>query len=127
METKFLIFPCVLTSQDQETIKQVYSDLGSIIESLQTISELKSKFDKVRLPLVLFDLREIISNLNINGYRWNSYCLNMILVKLTFYLQILEQSDKWKASYHVSDINAIIKTLSSILGAKYYEWQMINE
>ena len=127
METKFLIFPCVLTSEDITILKNVYQDFSELIIKLDSISELKPKFDKVRLTLVLFDLRELFLNENISGYRWNSYCLNMVIVKLTYHLSLLENNLELFYNGIMYEVNSVITAISQVLAAKYYEWQNVAE
>lgn len=125
METKFLVFPCPLTSGDIVILKDTFESLTDLILRLDKITELKPKFDKVRLPLVAMDLKEILHSSNYAGYRYNSYCLNMIIVKLAYHLSVLESAGSFMLDEIIIDCKSIMTTISAILQAKYYEWQEV--
>ena len=126
METKFLVFPCPLYSQDIVILKDIFESLTDLILRLDSIQQLKPKFDRVRLPLVAMDLKEILNSSNPLSYRYNSYCLNMIIVKRAYHLSILEAATDLFVSEIIVDLKSIMTSVSAILQAKYYEWSEIN-
>ena len=126
METKFLVFPCPLYTSDIAILKDIFESLTDLILRLDSIQQLKPKFDRVRLPLVAMDLKEILNSSNPLSYRYNSYCLNMIIVKLAYHLSILEAATNLFVSELIVDIKSIMTSVSAILQAKYYEWSEIN-
>jgi len=84
MNSNYLIYPCVLTNDQFEELRFVKEKLEEVL-NFQAINDQK-RVDKANYYVgqIIRDLSEIVSNHNSNGYRYNSYLLNMICVKLSY-------------------------------------------
>jgi hypothetical protein len=91
--SKYLIYPCVLTDNDLELIKvQGINVSKCLIECSETGMKQKENIN-YHLTKVVMDIQEIVLNRNLKGYRYNSYLLNMIELKLTYVYELMRKLD----------------------------------
>lgn len=85
-----LIFPIVFSDDDFKTLDTFKDVLTDLITELNEISVCNPKMLGLGFYNVLQDLKEVIRYRNAKGYKWNSYLLRLILVKLEYVNEVLK-------------------------------------
>ena len=119
MSTHYLIFPLVLSEES-------FIRLATEIVQLDNLNfdNINWKGSRVKNMIyythsAIFDLREILRNRNTRGYRFNSYLLNMITLKLTFIKELLMSVSGEEQSTRMYTINDAINSINEVLLVGY--------
>ena len=119
MKTHFLIFPIVFSDTDFETLTiQVITLKNLNFERLTSLIQCKQSII-YHIAHAVLDIQEILDNRNCKGYRYNSYCLNLSILKLTFVFELLKSKDLLLFREEISIIQSTIISLSSIITVNY--------
>jgi hypothetical protein len=126
MKSNYLIYPMVLSDYDFQTITNCLSLINSL--NFNGIDSLSPNFHHIiySVAKASLDLQEMITNKNTRGYRYNSYVLNMAILKLTFVSELIENKFSLVLPEHYKTLNSVIKQLHSVLSTAY-ELQEIEE
>ena len=125
MKPRFLIFPCVFSDFQFEIIQKVRDQLLSCKLDLATLCLLNSDVRLLKVDCIISDLSELLGNKISKGWRYNSYVLNLAVVKLDYAQTILELDLNVSSSPTVTVISHSFDTLSQILSDCYVDY--INE
>lgn len=115
MNTSYLIYPVVLSQTEIGLIK---------CHILAMQHEVISRFiqpniypDRLRemCSNATKSMKEIVDNNNSEGYRYNSYCLNMISLKLTYLYELMKKYDPEVLKPQMTQIAHINYSISLIL------------
>ena len=115
MNATYLIYPVILSQSEMNLIKcHILAMQDEVILPLtgktiypDRLREMCSNATK--------NMKEIISNENSEGYRYNSYCLNMICLKLTYCYELMKKYDPEILKPQMSQIAHINYSISLIL------------
>ena len=119
MEIRPLVFECVLNDQELYHLNQIKNNLAECLINLHATAIGCEKLLYPKIELTLLDLREIINNAAIKGYKWNSYILQMVLLKTAYIMSILENMESNEASYLFNQILDQHVWLDDFLDNKY--------
>ena len=89
MRPRFLIFPCVLTDEQFEIIAKVRNSLNECHLELTTMCMLNPQVKYLKVDCIVNDLSEVLKNKIEKGWRYNSYVLNLAIVKLDYAITIV--------------------------------------
>jgi hypothetical protein len=119
MKANYLIFPMVLNDYDFQTITNCLSLINSL--NFSAIDSLSSHFHNIiySIAKASIDLSEMLTNKNCKGYRYNSYILNMAILKLTFASEIIENKYSNTLFVELKTIDSCINQLHSVLSTAY--------
>jgi len=95
--------------------------LESVLPVFNT-DELYSKRLKLQVICVLKDFQELIHNANNQGYRHNSYLLNMISLKLTFIYELMKKFNPEVLKHEMTTIAEVNYSISLMLCKSHAEY-----
>ena|SRR4030042_583446 len=121
--SKYLIFPCLLSDEEFITIKH-QRDLVSkcVIEHLQVGMKQKENIN-YHLARVIIDIEEVVSNRNLHGYRYNSYLLNMIELKLIYIYELMRKLDHDVLMKEITIIAESCFIFASLIDSSYDSYE----
>lgn len=90
MKSQFLIFDCIFNDQELSLLNREKYNLSDMLINLHSLSIGNTKLLSTKLELTLLDMRELVNYKNARGYKWNSYILAMLILKLEYLVNILE-------------------------------------
>jgi hypothetical protein len=127
MNSNYLIYPCVLTNDQFEELRFTKEKLQEILD-FQAINDQK-RVDKANYYVgqIIRDLSELVSNHNSNGYRYNSYLLNMLCVKLSYVHELYQIINSESKGWIINLLSESNYTISVILEATNNENQSRND
>lgn len=121
-----LIFPVVLQPLHLQTIDKLRNSLADMIIEVNEISVCNRKLLGVELSRIALDFRELLSNSNSKGYKWNSYVLRMAILKLNYIYEVIKKEDLKKYDALLMDLAITECLLSEILFECFNENQSIG-
>lgn len=121
MSNHFLIYPCVFNDQEYETLRTEFENCTNYLLKLNEITYLKPKFDAIRFPMLLLDFSEVLRYRNKRGYKFNSYILNMLILKIEYQITLLEKDDNLWITEIVHEMKETARKLTEILISKQDE------
>ena len=115
MNSKLFIFPITLTDNDFLTLSEIRTNLtlnwDERIDKLNTCKQNIIYY----LAKACIDIQEIITNKNSKGYRYNSYLLNISMIKLEYVVQLLAKNDFTYFKHRIEAIHNAIDAIDNIL------------
>jgi len=90
MKPRFLIFPCLLNDFQFEIIQKVIEKLRKCHYELTVLCSLNPEVRYLKIDCIVTDLSEILKNRIDKGWRYNSYVLNLAVVKIDYALTIVD-------------------------------------
>lgn len=121
-----LIFSVVLQPLHLQTIDKLRNSLADMIIEVNEISVCNKKLLGVELSRIALDFRELLSNSNTKGYKWNSYVLRMAILKLNYMYEVIKKEDLKKYDALLMDLAITETLLSEILFECFNENQSIG-
>jgi hypothetical protein len=126
MKPKFFIFPCQLTDQQFEVISEI-RDLLNAQKLVLCKCQLKNPDSKLlRIDLIVNDLSEVLKNGITHGWRYNSYVLNLAIVKLDYCLTLINLELGSNLFALEVNIQHSLETLQQILSDSYIDFMQEN-
>ena len=115
MNTKLFIFPITLTDDNFETLSQIRENLVCNWDDHTNVINSCKQNIIYYLAKACIDIQEIITNKNSKGYRYNSYLLNISMIKLGYVVQLLMKNDKAALKHQIEQIHYAIDEIDHIL------------
>lgn len=121
MTTHFLIFPMVLNDKDLETLKTITKQLTEF--NYQKLTMLRNCRQNIiyYLAKAIIALQDVIKAKNTSGYRWTSYNLNMILLKLEFINELMKKENPTLLKEEIETVSIILRDIKLMLDLGYEE------
>jgi len=115
MSTKFLIYPLCFDENDFQIFKEYRNKFTAL--SFDKLSCLVKCHRNVIYYLAksIIDIDEILSNKNTKGYRYNSYLLNIIVLKLEYIVELMIYEKNAILKDEIELIRICIRDLKLIL------------
>lgn len=126
MTINYLIFPCVLSDNQFDELRFAKEKLEEVL-NFKAINDQK-RVDKANYYVgqIIRDLSEIVSNHNSNGYRYNSYLLNMLCLKLSYVHELYQLINSENTGWVLILLSEINYSISVILETISNEHQSRN-
>lgn len=119
MEAKYLIYPCVFSEDEFNSLRSVESVVNELFMEVSVKEQKLIENINHYLAKALTDLKEIVNNKNCKGYRYNSYLLNMVELKLTYVYELMRKVDVSRVNNQLSKISEAIYITGLILDSSY--------
>ena len=115
MNSKLFIFPITLTDDNFLTLSEIRQNLTQEWDDkIDNLSSCKQNIIYY-LAKACIDIQEIITNKNSKGYRYNSYLLNISMIKLEYVVQLLAKNDSTYFKHRIQVIHDAIDQIDIIL------------
>lgn len=115
MTSNYLIYPICFTSQQFSQLSEIlYTIDESIVPSFNS-DDKESINIKYYLFKLMGDIREIINNKNLQGYRHNSYLLNMVSLKIAYCYELVHKHKPIENAPELTKLALINYTISVLL------------
>jgi hypothetical protein len=125
MESTIIIYPMFLTDNEFYKLTLVKDSLTELEKSIIDISCDHSRLQGIRLVNCILDLGEIIKYRNIKGYKWNSYILSMIIIKLTYISKVIKDC-KIVEAYQIAECSENNLLILTHIFESNYSLYLIN-
>lgn len=121
MEHSTLIFPIIFTDLEFDLITIERDRLADSLILLHELGQEHPSLLKTKIELAILDLNEIINRHNVTGYKWTSYVVSILLIKIQFLISILAKMDSNKSLELFENLLSVHSTLDEILERKRIE------
>ena len=122
MSPKFFIFPCVISDEDFNLINQIREQLVTCHSDLTVMCLFNTNIRYVNIDHIVTDLSEVLRNRIVKGYRYNSYILNISIVKLDYILTVIRLDTDQANSKLATKIEHCLSALSQVLSNLYVDY-----
>jgi len=123
MESRPLIFQCVFTDEEFKKLEKIRDTLADLIFDIHEVSVSNFKLLPVKFEFTLLDFRDILIYRNAKGYKWNSYTLSIVLLKMDYIYEVLKDSTDIISNHICTVLQDEAVKLLEILATKYDEFQ----
>jgi len=122
MKPRFLIFPCLLTDEQFQIIQSVKESLAKCHYELTVLCSLNPEVRYLKIDCIVTDLSEILKNRIDKGWRYNSYVLNLAVVKLDYVITIVNLDLCPECKVLHTELLHSLEVLSQILSDSYIDY-----
>jgi len=122
MKPRFFIFPCILSDVQFEMITEIRDQINSCKNDLCIAGMLHPHFNILKIDCIVNDLSEVLKNQIAKGWRYNSYVLNLSIVKLDYLLTLINVESNITCTEMHAKIVHCYEVLSQILSDCYVDY-----
>jgi hypothetical protein len=115
MSSTYLIYPICFTVNDFANLSNISVSIREGIVPAFKSDDSESVNIKYYLFQIMGDIKEIINNKNLKGYRHNSFILNMISLKITYCYELIKKHKPVKNAPEMTKLGLINYKISVLL------------
>lgn len=122
MKPRFLIFPCIFNNEQFDLIQGIKEKLGKCHYELSILCSLNPDVRYLKIDCIVADLSEVLKNRIEKGWRYNSYVLNLSVVKLDYAISIVNLDLNKGNSNLLKELVQCYEVLSQLLSDAYVDY-----
>lgn len=104
MSSASLIFPCYLSDSQFQILQEEKTILQKYLHLKDDPNDKKLSAIRYYIGLAIFELTNIIQQHNLTGYRFNSYALHNVNLKLSFIYELMRKYDPEGITLKATDL-----------------------
>ncbi len=115
MASIYFIYPVVISDEHFSRLVKEIDVLQKTNFDLISDVKVNHKSMAIILAQAILDIEEVVTNKNTKGYRYNSYLLNMVNLKITFCIETLRAKHDEKFTILIYNLETCINVNQTIL------------
>jgi hypothetical protein len=117
-----LVFPLIFSSNDFVQLDETFTTVKNEIFDYRKASNAKCDRIWLEIASAFLNVNEIISNQNSKGYRYNSYCLQMCILKLEYSREMIIRLEPENYSKIYQLLSNLVFQLRTLLRGHYQHY-----